>query len=77
MLNHKTSLNKLKMIEIMLCIFFDHNSMKIEINHKKKIWNEQKYMELNSMLLKNGSTKKSKRKYKKYMETNENENTTI
>ena len=36
MLGHKTSLNTLKMIEIILGIFSDQNAMKLEINHKKK-----------------------------------------
>ena len=35
-LSNKTSLNKFKKFEIMSSIFFDHNGMKLEINHKKK-----------------------------------------
>ena len=35
-LGHKSALNKYKKIEIILCIFSDHNAMKLEINHKKK-----------------------------------------
>ena len=35
-LGHKTSLNKLKKIEVIPCIFSNHNAMKLEINHKKK-----------------------------------------
>ena len=35
MLGNKTSLNKL-MIEIMPCIFSDHDNMKLEINYKKE-----------------------------------------
>ena len=35
-LGHKLSLNKYKKIEIISCIFSDHNAMKLEINHKKK-----------------------------------------
>ena len=35
-LGHKSALNKYKKIEIMPCIFSDHNSMKLNINHKKK-----------------------------------------
>ena len=35
-LGHKTSLNKFKKIKVIPCIFFDHNTMKLEINHKKK-----------------------------------------
>ena len=37
MLGHKTSLNKFKNIEIISSIFSDHNSMRLEINYKKKI----------------------------------------
>ena len=36
LLGHKTSLNKLKKIEVIPCIFSDYNTMKLEINHKKK-----------------------------------------
>ena len=35
-LGHKSALSKYKKIEITLCIFSDHNAMKLEINHKKK-----------------------------------------
>ena len=45
-LGHKTSLNKLKKIKIISCIFSGHNTMKLEINHKKKTWKEHKYMEV-------------------------------
>ena len=37
MLGHKTSLNKFKNIGIISSIFSDHNSMRLEINYKKKI----------------------------------------
>ena len=33
-LGHKTSLNKFKKTEIISSIFYDHNTMKLEINHK-------------------------------------------
>ena len=35
-LGHKSALNKYKKIEIISCIFSDHNAMKLEVNHKKK-----------------------------------------
>ena len=35
---HKTSLNKLKSIEIISSIFSDHNVMKLESNHRKERW---------------------------------------
>ena len=36
MLNQKASLSKLKKIETMSNIFSDHNTMRLEINYKKK-----------------------------------------
>ena len=35
-LGHKSALNKYEKIEVIPCIFSDHNAMKLEINHKKK-----------------------------------------
>ena len=35
-LGHKSALSKYKKIEIIPCIFSDHNTMKLKINHKKK-----------------------------------------
>ena len=34
-LGHESALNKYKKIEIIPCVFSDHNAMKLEINHKK------------------------------------------
>ena len=42
-LGHKTRLNKFKKIEIISSIFSDHNAMKLEINHKKKLKNTQRH----------------------------------
>ena len=36
-LGHKSDLSKYKKIEIIPCIFSDHNAMKLEINHKKNL----------------------------------------
>ena len=51
-LGHKANLNKFKSIEIISSIF-DHNGMKLEINHRKR--NEKKLTtwRLNNILLKN------------------------
>ena len=35
-LGHKSSLRKFKKIEIILSIFSEHNTMRLEINYKKK-----------------------------------------
>ena len=45
-LGHKSALNKYKKIEIIPCIFSDHKSMKLEINHKKKMWKDHEYSEI-------------------------------
>ena len=50
-LGHKTSLNKFKKIEIISSIFFDHNAMELEINHKKKTEKYTKTWKLNNILL--------------------------
>ena len=36
-LGHKTGLKKYKKTEIISCIYSDHNTMKLEVNHKKKL----------------------------------------
>ena len=53
MLGHKTSLKKIKNIEIILSIFSDHNAMKLEINHKNNTEKYTKTCKLNNMLLNN------------------------
>ena len=44
-LGHKSSLRKLKKIEIVPSIFSDHNTMRLEINYRKKNCKKHKYME--------------------------------
>ena len=53
-LGHKANLNKFKSIEIFSSIFFDHNGMKLGINHRKR--NEKKTY---NMETKQHATKKS------------------
>ena len=45
MLGYKTSLNTFKNIEIILGIFYDHNTMKLESNYKKKTAKNSKHAE--------------------------------
>ena len=54
-LGHKTSLDKFKKIKIISCIFSNNNSMKIQINHKKKNWKKKPTNtgRLNNMILNN------------------------
>ena len=44
-LGHKSSLSKIKKIEIISSIFSDHNAMRLEINYRGKKHKKQKHME--------------------------------
>ena len=63
MLGHKTSLNKFNSIEIISSIFSDHNSMKLEINHRERNKKKPSTRRLNNILLKKpmGQQEKSKK----------------
>ena len=75
-LGHKSNLSKFKKIEIISSIFSDHNSMRLFINYKKKNCKKHKHR-LNSTFLNNQQvTEEIKREIKKYLKTNDNENTT-
>ena len=45
MLGHKSSLGKYKKTEIVSSIFSDHNTMRLDINYRKKICKKYKHME--------------------------------
>ena len=76
-LGHKTSLNKFKKTEIISNIFSDHNSLKLEINHKKNTEKYTKTWKLNICYwTMNGSTMRSRKRSKDTWK-NENKNTTI
>ena len=51
--SHKSSLSKFKKIEIVSSIFSDHNSMRLDINYKKKTVRNTNTWRLNSMFLNN------------------------
>ena len=75
-LGHKSSLGKLKKIEIS-SIFSNHNAMRLHINYRKKPVKNTNTRRLNNTLLNNQEiTKEIKGEIKKYLETNDNENTT-
>ena len=77
-LGHKSALNKYKKIEIMPCIFSNHNAMKSEVNHKEKFGKTTNTRRLKNILLKNEwVNQKIKEEIKKYMEANEKENMTV
>ena len=65
-LGHKANLNKLKSTEIISSIFSDHNTMRLDINHRKRNEKKTDYMETKQYVTKNTneSMRKSKRKLK-------------
>ena len=77
-LGPKSSLNRYQKIGIIPCIFSDHNALKLELNNKRKFGKNPNTWRLNSILLKNEWVNQEiKEELKKFMETNDNENTTV
>ena len=75
-LGHKSSLGKYKKIEITSSIFSDHNAMRLDINYRKISVKNSNTCRLNHTLLNNQEiTEEIKEEIKKYLETNDNENT--
>ena len=75
-LGDKSSPGKLKKIEIVSNIFSDHNAMRLDINYRKKTVKNTNTWRLNNALLNNQEiTAEIKVEIKKYLETNDNENT--
>ena len=76
-LGHKSSLRKFKKIEIVSSIFSDHNAMRVDINYRKKSVKNTNTWRLNNTLLNNEViTEEIKGEIKKYLETNDNGDTT-
>ena len=51
-LGHKSNLSKFKKIEFISSIFSNHNTMRLDINYKKKNSKEHKYMEIKQYISK-------------------------
>ena len=76
-LGHKSNLSKFKKTEIVLSIFSNHNTMRLDINYKKKIVRNTNTWRLNNRFLNNQqATEEIKREIKKFLETNDHENMT-
>ena len=76
-LGHKSSLGKFKKIEIVSSIFSDRNVMRLDMNYRKNSVNNTNTWRLNNTLLNDQEvTEEIKEEMKKYLETNDNENTT-
>ena len=76
-LRHKSSLDKFKKIEIISIIFSDHNTVRLDVNYRRKTIKNSSIWRLNNTLLNNQQiTEEIKKEIKICIETNENENTT-
>ena len=76
-LGHKSNLNKFKKIEIMSSVFSDHNIMRLDVNYKKKaVRNTNTWILSNRFLNNQQVNEEIKREIKKFLEINDNENTT-
>ena len=75
-LGHKSSFGKFKTTEFVTSIFSDHNTMRLDINYRKKSVKNTNTWRLNNTLLNNQEiTEEIKVEIKKHLETNDNENT--
>ena len=69
---HKSNLSKLKKTEIISSIFSDHNTMRLDINYKKKTVKNTNTWILNSTFLNNQQvTEEIKREINKNLEAND------
>ena len=76
-LGHKPNLDKFKKIEIFPGIFSDHNTLRLDLNYRRKtIKNSNIWMLDNTLLNNQQITEEIKKEIKLCIETNENENTT-
>ena len=74
-LGHKSNLSKFKKIEIISSIFYDHNTMRLDINYMVKNSKNKSTCRLNNTFLNSQQViEETKRKVKKFLETNDNEN---
>ena len=72
-LGFKSNLANFKKIEIISSIFSDHNTIRLEINNKKKTAKNTNMWRLNNMLLNyQWITEEIKEEIKKYLEANDN-----
>ena len=75
-MGHESSLGKLKKIEIVSSIFSNHSAIRLSINYKKKTVKYTNTWKLDNTILNNQAiTEEIKEEVKKYLETNDNENT--
>ena len=76
-LGHKSSLGKLKKIEIIPSIFSDHNPVRLDLNYRRKAIKNSNIWRLKNTLPNNQQiTEEIKKEIRICIQMNENENTT-
>jgi hypothetical protein len=76
-LQHKASLSKYKKTEIIPCILSDHNALKLELNNKNNNRKHGNNWKPNNTLLNDQRViDEMKEEIKRFLEVNENENST-
>ena len=73
---HKSSVGTFRKIEIVSSIFSNHSSMRLDTNYTKKKKTSNKWRLSNMSVNNQQITEDIKKGMKKYLERNENENTT-
>ena len=77
-LGHKSNLSKFKKIEVVSSIFSNDNTMRLDINYKKKPVRSTNTWRLNNTFLTNQQVSEEiKKKTKKVLQTNDNGNLTL
>ena len=77
-LGYKSNLGNFKKTEIILSIFSDHKAIWLEINNKKNTAKNTNTWRLNNMKLNNQwITEEIKEEIKKYLEANDNKDSTL
>ena len=77
LLGHKSRLSKFKKIGIISSVFSDYNTMRLDINYKKKTIRNTNIWRLNNMFLNSQQvTEEIKREIKRFLERNDSENMT-
>lgn len=74
-LGYKTSLDKLKRIQVIYSVFSDHEGIKMEINNRMISGQSPNIWKINNMLLHYPLVKEFQREIRKYFVLNENGNT--
>ena len=75
-LGHKSNLGKFNKVEIISSIFSNHNTMRVDINYKKKTVRNSNTWKLNNTFLNSQQVTEEIKRELKFLETDDNESMT-